>query len=71
MENLSPFCTCTNYTCKLHPTNHQKGCAPCLEHNLSIDKMPRCFFAKLCDAEKLTGYTFSDFAKLVLQKNHK
>lgn len=71
MVNLSPFCTCTNLKCKLHPTNHDKGCAPCLEHNVSINKMPRCFFAKLLsvkEAAELDSYSFEDFAALVQEQ---
>ncbi|MFR0902257.1 MAG: DUF6485 family protein [Anaerovoracaceae bacterium] len=30
MNNISEFCTCTNFKCPLHPANHDKGCAPCI-----------------------------------------
>ena len=25
-----PFCTCTDLACPCHPSNHDKGCAPCI-----------------------------------------
>ena len=31
MDNLSGFCTCSNFDCPLHPTKHNKGCAPCAQ----------------------------------------
>ena len=27
MNKLSQFCSCDNFKCPLHPTNHDKGCA--------------------------------------------
>ena len=44
MENLSTFCSCTNLACPLHPTKHDKGCAPCIQKNLRLKEMPNCFF---------------------------
>lgn len=45
--NLSPFCTCNNTDCPLHPTRHNKGCAPCIAKNLKLQEIPNCFFQKV------------------------
>lgn len=66
MTNISPFCTCTNLRCPLHPTKHARGCAPCIEKNLRLGEVPNCFFHKLPNAPKRTGDTFQDFAETVL-----
>ena len=68
MKNLSKFCTCTDLKCPFHPTNHDKGCAPCIADNLKDNEIPSCFFNKV-DADYRGGsYTFEDFARLVLAK---
>lgn len=33
MENQKHFCTCKDLNCKLHPSNHPKGCDPCIKMN--------------------------------------
>ena len=68
MEHLSPFCTCEHISCKLHPANHEKGCAPCIEKNLRLKEMPNCFFNLLEGAKTRTGDSFDDFANLVHKK---
>ena len=65
MENLSPFCTCTDYKCPLHPSNHEKGCAPCIVKNLKQNEIPSCFFNKLDLDKKPDAYYFEDFAEAV------
>lgn len=65
MQNISPFCTCKKLDCPLHPTNHEKGCAPCISKNLKTNEMPSCFFHKIPGAENRAGDSFEDFAKLV------
>ena len=66
MTALSSFCTCTDLECPLHPTKHEKGCAPCIAKNLKSREVPTCFF-NLVDAEhKRKDYTFESFAKCVL-----
>ncbi|MDO5398804.1 MAG: DUF6485 family protein [bacterium] len=65
--NLSNFCTCENLNCALHPTNHNKGCAPCVSKNLKLREIPNCFFNMIDNAETRTGDTFEDFAKLLLE----
>lgn len=68
MDDLSKFCTCKNYDCPLHPTKHEKGCAPCISKNLRLHEIPACFFNLLPEEKQRTGDTFRDFAELVLQK---
>jgi len=68
MKNLSPFCTCTDLKCPLHPANHDKGCAPCIAKNLKQKEIPSCFFKKLNTGKKPENYYFEDFAKAVLEK---
>ncbi len=67
MKNLSKFCTCSDLSCPLHPTNQENGCTPCVAKNLKDREIPSCFF-HLVD-EDYRGdshtYTFEDFAALV------
>lgn len=69
MNNPSPFCTCKDLKCPFHPTNHDKGCAPCIAKNLKQGEIPSCFFNSLDNTENVTGYTYNDFADAV--KNQK
>ena len=71
MANLSPFCTCKNLDCPLHPTKHEKGCAPCISKNLRLQEMPNCFFNQVDGAERWQGDSFQDFAELVLDHKKK
>ena len=65
MANLSAFCTCKNTECPLHPTKHDKGCAPCIAKNLKLNEVPNCFFDKVEGSEQRKGDTFADFAYIV------
>lgn len=65
MSNLSPFCTCQNTACPLHPTKHDKGCTPCIAKNLKLGEIPNCFFDKLKNSEERNGDSFIDFADAV------
>ena len=66
-KNLSPFCTCTDLSCPFHPTNHDRGCAPCIAKNLKRKEIPSCFF-HLAEQEHVgDGYGFEDFAQSVLR----
>ena len=68
MNNLSTFCTCKNYECPVHPTKHERGCAPCIAKNLKLKEIPTCFF-NLADPDgKRSGDHFEDFAKAVLEE---
>ena len=62
----SPFCTCGNLNCPLHPTKHDQGCAPCIQKNLRLREVPNCFFNLLDHSEGRSGDSLEDFAKLVL-----
>ncbi len=68
MPNISPFCTCTDLNCPFHPTNHDKGCAPCIAKNLQRGEIPNCFFDKVKGSQNSTGYSFEDFANAVLNR---
>jgi len=68
MSNLSNFCTCTNMECPLHPTKHDKGCAPCISKNLKLKEVPNCFFNLVPHAESRKGDSFRDFATLILEE---
>ena len=65
MTRPSPFCTCKNTTCPLHPMNHTRGCTPCISKNLRQNELPNCFFNKVPGSEQRTGDSFADFAELV------
>ncbi|MCC8075458.1 MAG: DUF6485 family protein [Clostridiales bacterium] len=68
MNNLSKFCTCGDLACPLHPTNHDKGCAPCISKNLKQGEIPNCFFHQVETAHEGDGYTYRDFAEAVLRR---
>ncbi len=67
MSNLSKFCTCKDHACPLHPTNHSSGCSPCVADNLKNNEIPSCFFNKVDPDYPGPGYTFEDFARLVME----
>ena len=61
------YCTCTHLKCPFHPTNHDKGCTPCIEKNLKLNEIPNCFFDKIPGAENRLADHFEDFAHAVLK----
>ena len=63
---MSQFCTCNSLDCPHHPTNHDKGCTPCIEKNLRTKEIPGCFFRLFENHADRDGDTIFDFAKLVL-----
>ena len=67
MPNLSPFCTCQNFNCPLHPTRNDRGCAPCIQKNLRIRELPSCFFGQVDPTATRENDTYETFARLVLQ----
>ena len=71
MSNLSEFCTCKDKNCPLNPVNHDRGCAPCIKKNLRLREIPSCFFHLFDEKEAREGYSFEDFAELVLGKKRK
>ena len=40
MGNEAKFCTCTDLKCPNHPTNHDKGCTPCITEKEKPDIRP-------------------------------
>ena len=68
MSNKVTFCTCTDLSCPFHPTNHDKGCTPCLAKNIKENEVPTCLFKKADPDYAGEGYKFEDFAKLVFGK---
>ena len=66
VKNLSPFCTCTDLACPMHPTNHEKGCAPCISKNLKLREIPSCFFHRADSDGKHESFFFEDFAEAVM-----
>ena len=65
MKEPKEFCTCTDLTCPLHPTNHDLGCDLCIQKNLHEKEIPSCFFNDI-DCEKPTEeWHYEDFAALV------
>lgn len=71
MDNIGGFCTCKNFDCPLHPTNHNKGCSPCISKNLKLKEVPSCFFNLIENADKRTDDSFSTFAKLIIGNEQK
>ena len=60
-----PFCTCPDTACPFHPSNHDKGCAPCVAKNLKEREIPTCFFNKAGGKKPTEGWRFEDFAALI------
>lgn len=52
--------------CPLHPTKHDKGCAPCIAKNLRLQEVPNCFFHQVSGSEGRKGDSFADFAEAVI-----
>jgi len=59
------FCTCKDLKCKLHPTNHDLGCDPCIKKNLKCGEIPSCFFRAIHDnldgQDEFSYKAFSNF----------
>lgn len=68
-KSSNNICTCNNLACALHPSNHDKGCTPCIMKNLQTREMPSCFFNILENAENRDNDSLECFAKLVLASN--
>lgn len=68
MEHLSNFCTCEHTNCKLHPSNHEKGCSPCIEKNLKTGEIPSCYFQLLKHPELRENDSILAYAKAVLHE---
>jgi hypothetical protein len=67
---MNIICTCTNIECQLHPSNHNKGCTPCISKNLKLQEIPNCFFKLVTDdIDTIKDCSLKGFAKKVLGKN--
>lgn len=60
------FCTCSDTACPFHPTNHDKGCTPCILKNHKEREVPSCLFNMVGRSERCEGYHFEDFALSVV-----
>lgn len=67
--NVKAFCTCANLNCPLHPSNHDRGCSPCIEKNLRLREIPNCF-VKLVkkDVDLNASYTLETFADAIIKR---
>lgn len=75
MNGKVPFCTCSDTGCPFHPSNHDKGCTPCVAKNLKEGEIPTCFFKSL-GVEKPaagpgSGWSVRDFAALAARAGEK
>ena len=68
MDSLSPFCTCADSACPMHPSNHDRGCAPCIAKNLKMREIPSCFFNSLGTETGRGSFFYEDFAEEVLHR---
>ncbi|MCR4831136.1 MAG: DUF6485 family protein [Pseudobutyrivibrio sp.] len=65
-ENTIPaFCTCTDTACPCHPSNHDKGCTPCIAKNLGQGEIPSCFFHNIKEEKPTKDWFYADFSALV------
>ncbi|NBG88701.1 hypothetical protein ISALK_09330 [Isachenkonia alkalipeptolytica] len=72
MKPANDFCTCEDFSCKLHPVNHTRGCDPCIEKNLKAGEIPSCFFRSLNpDLSEVKDFTTEDFVAFYLKQQNK
>ncbi|MGI6169597.1 MAG: DUF6485 family protein [Christensenellales bacterium] len=62
------FCTCTDTSCKFHPSRHDKGCTPCISKNLKTQEILSCFFDLIEGAGSRDEGSFKTFAQTVLKQ---
>ena len=61
------MCTCKDFDCPNHPSNHDMGCTLCIKKNLREHEIPSCFFNQIKGNQiNCNGYHYEDFAKLVM-----
>ncbi len=65
------FCTCSETTCPMHPTNHEHGCDLCIQKNLKLGEIPSCFFNEVGNADELDSFFYRDFARVVMEHEAK
>ncbi|QAT42789.1 DUF6485 family protein [Aminipila luticellarii] len=64
MSEHEHFCTCGDKECKFNPRNHNMGCDPCIQKNLSEGEIPSCFFHLVHDdTSELQEFTMGSFVK--------
>jgi len=64
MADHEHFCTCRDLECKLHPSNHDRGCDPCIRKNLARGEIPSCFFRLVHDdLSSLSEFTAESFVR--------
>lgn len=71
MENSAKFCTCRHTDCPLHPSNHDKGCTPCISKNQKTKGLPECYFNLVDGHENRKADGLKDFAELILNHEEK
>ncbi|MCD7777601.1 MAG: DUF6485 family protein [Clostridiales bacterium] len=71
MKTAKEFCTCRDTKCPFHPVNHDLGCDLCIQKNLKLGEIPSCFFNKVGSAAEASGYSYRDFAEMVLKQAEK
>jgi len=65
------FCTCEDFNCPNHPSNHNQGCALCIKKNLELNEIPSCFFKKINkDISKQEDFTIDGFVKFYNENNN-
>lgn len=69
MDQLSPFCSCTDQACPYHPSNHGRGCTPCIAKNLAEHEIPSCLWNLVDTAKDQPSYSIRAFAELVVEKD--
>lgn len=69
MRTAKDFCSCRDTKCPRHPTNHEHGCDLCIRKCIHDGEIPSCFFNEVGSAADAPGYTYKDFAEMVLKKN--
>ncbi|MBQ3080474.1 MAG: hypothetical protein IJC48_10845 [Clostridia bacterium] len=66
MKNAREICTCTDTGCPNHPVNHEDGCTKCIIKNMREREIPSCFFHMLDIGDEQHGYSFEEFARMVM-----
>lgn len=71
MNEPRHFCTCPVTQCPRNPSNHSKGCDPCILDNLQKRKMPACFYSVVNeDVSGVTDYSIEGFVKFFLENQN-
>ncbi len=62
------FCTCGETDCPMHPSNHDRGCDPCIRKNLKEGEIPSCFFNLVNDdLSAQDDFTIAGFVSFYLK----